>query len=145
MNADGCVLCDRAHTLDTADPGWLLRTGSWAVSMHPAMSVPGWIAAQTIRHTEGFDDLNTTEAAALGPLLCTVSAALTQVTGSRRVYTYALGEGCPHTHVLLGPPSAGLRGSAFIGALMRRDESLVDQAEAERIAKALRDTLSAPE
>jgi diadenosine tetraphosphate (Ap4A) HIT family hydrolase len=145
MNADDCVLCDRAHTLDTADPGWLLRTDSWAVSTHPAMSVPGWISAQTIRHTEGFADLNNAEAAAVGLLLRTVSAAVTRVTGSRRVYTYALGEGCPHTHILLGPPSAGLRGSAFIGALMGRDESLVDQAEAERIAKALRDTLSARE
>lgn len=145
MNADDCVLCDRALTLDTADPGWLLRTDSWAVSTHPAMSVPGWIAAQTIRHTEGLADLNTAEAAALGLLLRTVSAAVTRVTGSRRVYTYALGEGCPHTHILLGPPSAGLRGGAFIGALMGRDESLVDQAEAERIANALRDTLSTPE
>jgi hypothetical protein len=145
MNADDCVLCDRAHTLDTADPGWLLRTDSWAVSTHPAMSVPGWISAQTIRHTDGFADLNTAEAAALGPLLRTVSAAVTRVTGSRRVYTYALGEGCPHTHILLGPPSAGLRGSAFIAALMGHDESLVDQAEAERIAKALRDTLSTRE
>jgi hypothetical protein len=145
MNADDCVLCDRALTLDTADPGWLLRTDSWAVSTHPAMSVPGWIAAQTIRHTEGLADLNTAEAAALGLLLRTVSATVTRVTGSRRVYTYALGEGCPHTHILLGPPSAGLRGGAFIGALMGRDESLVDQAEAERIANALRDTLSTPE
>jgi diadenosine tetraphosphate (Ap4A) HIT family hydrolase len=145
MNADDCVLCTRAHTLDAADSAWLLRTDSWAVSTHPAMSVPGWIAAQTIRHSEGLADLNTAEAAALGPLLRVVSAAITRVTGSRRVYTYALGEGCPHTHILVGPPSAGLRGSAFIGALMRRDDSLANQEEAERIANALRDTLSTPE
>jgi diadenosine tetraphosphate (Ap4A) HIT family hydrolase len=145
MNADGCALCDRARALDTADPGWLLRTDSWAVSTHPAMSVPGWLAVQTIRHTERLADLNTAEAAALGPLLRAVSDAVTRVTGSCRVYTYSLGEGCPHTHILIGPPSAGLRGGAFIGALMGRDESLVDQAEAERIANALRDNLSTRE
>jgi diadenosine tetraphosphate (Ap4A) HIT family hydrolase len=144
MNADDCVLCDRAHTLDAADPGWLLRTDAWAVSMHPAMSVPGWIAAQTIRHTEGLADLNTAEAAGLGPLLRAVSDAVTRVTGSRRVYTYSLGEGCPHTHILVGPPSAGLRGGAFISAMMRRDESLANQQEAERAADALRGTLSTP-
>jgi diadenosine tetraphosphate (Ap4A) HIT family hydrolase len=142
VKADGCVLCDRARTLDTADPGWLLRSDSWAVSTHPAMSVPGWLAVQTIRHTEGLAGLDAAEAADLGPVLRTVSAAVTQVTGSRQIYTYSLGEGCPHTHILVGPPSAGLRGGAFIGALMRRDESLADQDAAERTAAALADELS---
>jgi diadenosine tetraphosphate (Ap4A) HIT family hydrolase len=144
MNADGCALCDRARTLDTADPGWLLRTDCWAVSTHPAMSVPGWLAVQTIRHTEGLADLNSAEAAALGPLLRAVSDAVTRVTGSCRVYTYSLGEGCPHTHILVGPPSGGLRGGAFISAMMRREESLANQQEAERAADALRATLSIP-
>jgi hypothetical protein len=145
MNAAACVLCDRARTLDAADSGWLLRTRSWAVSPHPAMPVPGWVAAQTIRHTEGLADLDTAEAADLGPLLRAISHAVLRVTGSRRVYTYSLGEGCPHTHVLVGPPSAGLRGNEFLAALMRRDESLAHQEGTERTANALRDTLSMPD
>ena len=144
MNADSCVLCDRARALDTADPGWLLRSDSWAVSTHPAMSVPGWLAIQTIRHTEGLADLNHAEATDLGPLLRFISDAVTQATGSRRIYTYSLGEGCAHTHVLVGPPSAGLRGNAFLTALLRRDESLADEEQTERIADALRKTLSTP-
>ena len=107
MTASACVLCDRAAGLDAADPGWLLRTDCWGVSMHPAMPVPGWVAVQTMRHTEGFADLNRSEAEELGPLLSAVSEAVTRVTGSQRVYTYSLGEGCPHTHVLVGPPSCG--------------------------------------
>jgi hypothetical protein len=141
MTAGTCALCDRARILDAADPGWLVRTNLWAVSTHPGMSVPGWVAVQTIRHTEGLADLNATEAADLGPLLCRVSHAVTQVTGSRRVYTYSLGEGCPHTHILLGPPGAGQRGAAFLAALLGRDESLTDDAAARRAASALADEL----
>jgi hypothetical protein len=68
MTAGACVLCDRASGLDAADPGWLLRTDNWGVSMHPATPVPGWVALQTMRHTEGLADLNQPEAADLGPL-----------------------------------------------------------------------------
>lgn len=142
MTSDACVLCERACRLDADDPGWLLRSDRWAVSVHPAVAVPGWVAIQTVRHTEGLADLNATEAADLGPLLYRVSQAVTQVTGSRRVYTYSLGEGCPHTHILLGPPGAGLRGSAFIGALFNRDESLVDEAAAKSTATSLADELT---
>jgi len=101
------------------------------------MSVPGWVAVQTLRHTEGLAELDGAEAAELGPLLARLSAAVTRVTGSERVYTYSLGEGCPHTHVLLGPPQRDLRGSAFITGLLHRDESLVDEAATIRLAREL--------
>ncbi|MDT5184553.1 MAG: hypothetical protein QOI29_2711, partial [Mycobacterium sp.] len=59
-----------------------------------------------------------------------------------RVYTYSLGEGCPHTHILLGPPTGGLRGPAFIAALLGRDPSLADRATADRTAIELTGDLS---
>jgi diadenosine tetraphosphate (Ap4A) HIT family hydrolase len=142
MTTDGCVLCRRAESLDAAEPGWLLRTGTWGVSMHPAMPVPGWIAVQTLRHTEGLGDLNHAEAAELGPLLSQLSTAVTKATSSERVYAYSLGEGCPHTHILLGPPQQQLRGAAFITGLLGRDESLTDQAAALRVAVELADQLA---
>jgi diadenosine tetraphosphate (Ap4A) HIT family hydrolase len=142
MTADACVLCDRARQLDAADPGWLLRTDRWGVSVHPSMPVPGWVAVQTMRHTEGLADLNRPEAADLGPLLSRISHAVTRVTGSQRVYTYSLGEGCPHTHILVGPPSGGLQGRAFIAALVARDESVADAATAEQTAVKLAGELS---
>ncbi|WP_405608202.1 hypothetical protein [Streptomyces sp. NBC_01508] len=128
MTDDACPLFVRGTTLEAADPGWLTRTAHWGVSPHPAMPVPGWVAAQTLRHTEGLGTLNGDEGAELGPLLARLSAAVTRVTGSERVYTYSLGEGCPHTHILLGPPRRDVRGSAFVTALLRRDESLADAA-----------------
>jgi diadenosine tetraphosphate (Ap4A) HIT family hydrolase len=132
--AADCVLCERAPTLDVEDPGWLLRTEHWGVSMHPGIAVPGWLAAQTLRHTEGLAHLDEAEAAELGPLSVRLSAAITKVTKAARVYTYSLGEGCPHTHVLIGPPRRDLRGSAFLRAVLRRDEFLADEDEARRVA-----------
>ncbi|WP_297544734.1 hypothetical protein [Amycolatopsis sp.] len=114
------------------------------MSTHPALPVPGWVAVQTLRHTEGLAELSRSEAAELGPLLSRVSAAVTQVTGSPRVYTYSLGEGCPHTHILAGPPQGGLRGKAFIAALLDRDETLADQPAADRTAVRLAEELSGP-
>ncbi|MFF3466592.1 hypothetical protein [Streptomyces sp. NPDC002619] len=119
--------------------------GSWLAGadralgsvQHPAMPAPGWVAAQTLRHTEGLADLDDAEAGELGPLLRRLSAAVTWVTDSERVYTYSLGEGSPHTHILLGPPLPDLRGAAFITALMRRDASLADEAAALRVARDL--------
>ena len=145
MNTSSCILCNRAATLDSAESGWIVQNQSWSVSTYPAMAVPGWVAAQTTRHTEGLADLNATEAADLGPLLCVLSGAVMRVTNSRRVYTYSLGEGCPHTHILMGPPTAGLRGNEFLSALMRREESLTDIATSERIANALRHALTMPQ
>jgi len=143
MTGEDCVLCVRGAALAAA-PGWLLRTGCWGVSVHPAVPVPGWVAAQTLRHTEGLADLDAAEAAELGPLLSRLSAAVTRVTGSARVYTYSLGEGCPHTHILLGPPQRDRRGAAFITGLLRRDTALVDEAAAARTADRLAAELADP-
>jgi diadenosine tetraphosphate (Ap4A) HIT family hydrolase len=142
MTAASCVLCDRAQALDVNNAGWILHTGRWAVSVHPAMAVPGWVAVQTVRHTEGFADLDAAEAAELGPLLSRVSQALTRVTGSQRVYTYSLGEGCAHTHILVGPPTQELRGAALIAALLGRNDSLIDPVAADHIALKLAGELS---
>jgi hypothetical protein len=148
MTGGDCVLCRRAAALGrlgrlgTGEPGWLLRTRAWGVSAYPVASVPGWVAVQTLRHTEGLAALNRAEAAELGPLLSRLSDSVTRVTGSERVYTYSLGEGCPHTHILLGPPQRDLRGAAFLTALLHRDEHLPDEAAATRVAGELADDLA---
>jgi diadenosine tetraphosphate (Ap4A) HIT family hydrolase len=128
-----CALCDRARTLH-ASSGWVLETSCWGVSPHPALQVPGWVAVQTLRHTEGLGTLNTAEAQTLGPVLSRVSAALAKITDAKHIYTYSLGERVPHTHILMGPPGHGVRGREFLDRLLRRDQSLVDQTSADRTA-----------
>src|SRR5882757_4096631 len=121
-----CLLCDRAQALDSSGR-WLLKTSCWGVSPHPALQVPGWVAVQTLRHTEGLGALDTAEAETLGPVLSRVCAAVARATETKHVYTYSLGERSPHTHILTGPPGRGARGAEFLDRLLRRDESLVDQ------------------
>jgi hypothetical protein len=128
-----CALCDRARALHTSG-GWLLRTSWWGVSPHPALDVPGWVAVQTLRHSEGLGTLDTAEAETLGPILCRVSAAVATATPATHIYTYSLGERSPHTHILIGPPGHGVRGGEFLDRLLRRDQSLVDVPAAHRIA-----------
>ncbi|MGW6769694.1 hypothetical protein ACWGBX_04670 [Streptomyces sp. NPDC055037] len=143
MTGGGCPLCERAAALSAVEPpGWVLRTAHWGISGHPAMPVPGWVAAQTLRHTEGLHDLDAAESAELGPLLTRLSGAVRGLSGSGRVYTYSLGEGCPHTHILLGPPSSGRRGAEFLTALLGRDSSLTDRATAARFTEALANELA---
>jgi diadenosine tetraphosphate (Ap4A) HIT family hydrolase len=117
-----------------ASYGWVLQTAHWGVSPHPALQVPGWVAVQTLRHTEGLGTLDTDEARTLGPVLSRVSAALARATEAKHIYTYSLGERVPHTHILMGPPGHGVRGGEFLDRLLRRDQSLVDQPTAERTA-----------
>jgi|GEM_PF-4972654 len=131
-----CALCDRARALDSGG-GWLWQTAHWGISPHPALAVPGWVAVQTIRHTEGLSSLNSSEAQALGPVLSRVAAALTTATAATHIYTYSLGERSPHTHILMGPPVGEARGGEFLDQLFRRDQALVDQPAADRTAAAI--------
>jgi hypothetical protein len=138
-----CAMCDRARALDSSS-GWLLRTSCWGVSPHPALPVPGWVAVQTLRHTEGLGTLDTAEAESLGPVLSRVSAALARATQTKHIYTYSLGERSPHTHILMGPPGHGARGGEFLDRLLRRDQSLVDQPAADRTATDVAALLAEP-
>jgi hypothetical protein len=71
-----------------------------------------------------------------------LSVATTQVTGPERIYIYSLGEGPPHTHILMGPPRQELRGPAFLTGLLRRDASLADEKADLRVARELADALA---
>lgn len=68
------------------------------------------------RHAPGLADLTPEEAAALGPLLRQVCAALQNTTGAERIYTLMSVEGAPHAHLWLvpRPATATARGLAYL-------------------------------
>jgi diadenosine tetraphosphate (Ap4A) HIT family hydrolase len=68
------------------------------------------------RHALGLADLTPEEAAALGPLLRQVCAALLEVTRAERIYTLMTVEGEPHAHLWLvpRPAKATARGLAYL-------------------------------
>ncbi|HUS61528.1 MAG TPA: hypothetical protein VMY34_04975, partial [Acidimicrobiales bacterium] len=91
---------------------------------------------------EGPMSMNDEEAAELGPLICRLSAAISEVTGAARVYMLAFGELFPHFHVLLAPRLPGdppeLRGPG----LYQHRGDLIDADAAAEIASRITQLLA---
>lgn len=123
-----CPLCESLVSSDPPPGGWIFRDEFWAVSAHPGIAAPGWLAVQTSRHVETLAALHDGEATSLGVLLRDVSTWLQAATGADRTYTYALGEGVRHVHVLIGVPlsqsNPADRGARLLSRILARDPIL---------------------
>ena len=82
----------------------------WRVAHAFGTAQPGWLVVLPRRHVLALDELSHAEAAALGPLLRAVTAALREVTGCARTYValFAEAEGFGHVHFHVVPRHAGL-------------------------------------
>ena len=102
--AEGCAVCGFEHPARRAPDLVAWEDDLWIVRHHmlPA-PLPGWFMLVSRRHLGGPADLSDAEAAAFGPTLRRVSAAIKAVTGAPKVYAIAFGEGSPHLHVHLVP------------------------------------------
>jgi hypothetical protein len=136
-----CALCLRAAALD-ASGEWTWRGDQWAIAPHPGLAAPGWFALQTVPHVEGILNLSSSQADQLGPLLVAAARALATVCGDGPVYTYSIGAGSPHVHVLFGPPGRGRTGKDYLIGLLSRDPELADAAGAEALAARIRHELA---
>ncbi|MDX1872084.1 hypothetical protein SBI67_08135 [Mycolicibacterium sp. 120266] len=127
-----CTLCERLTSSAPPPGGWIYQDALWAVSAHPGVAAPGWLAIQTIRHVETLAELDHDEATSLGVLVRDVSTCLQVTTGADRTYTYALGEGVRHVHVLVGvplsPSNPADRGAQLLSRILARD-SILEQPE----------------
>ena len=136
-----CPLCDRLSSPTPPPGGWIHRDDSWAVSAHPGIAVPGWLALQTTRHVATLAELNDGEAASLGGLLREMSRVLQAATGADRTYTYALGEGVRHVHTLLGvplsPTNSTDRGSRLLTRILTRDPTLEQPQRRDEVCAAI--------
>jgi diadenosine tetraphosphate (Ap4A) HIT family hydrolase len=129
MNAQ-CALCLRLHEPTPPLGGWIRRDPHWAVSGHPGVAVPGWLAVQTVRHVTTLADLSADEAMGLGPLIRDASRWVQEATGAERTYSYTLGENVRHVHVLLGPPISATdpdgQGARLLSRILQRDATIED-------------------
>jgi diadenosine tetraphosphate (Ap4A) HIT family hydrolase len=101
---DGCPLCGT-----DAVPASRLIHGDrlWRVVHEPdPVVVPGKLYVTLQRHAESPAELTDDEAAALGPLLARVVAAVERETGAPRVHVGSYGEQVRHVHFHVTPRPA---------------------------------------
>lgn len=139
---EGCYICRKLAGVEEQPPGgYVVQGAGWRVGHAPARMGPaGTLVVELERHALGLADLTPDEAAALGPLLRRVCAALVEATGAERIYTLMTVEGAPHAHLWLVPRAADVaeRGLAFLGL----DRSCTKE-EAAVMAERLRGELGA--
>jgi diadenosine tetraphosphate (Ap4A) HIT family hydrolase len=69
----------------------------------PMFSQPGWVGLVANRHVEHLDELTADELAGFGMVAAQVQRAITEVTGSRKVYLWMFGDRAPHLHAVQAP------------------------------------------
>jgi histidine triad (HIT) family protein len=105
QSATGRFVCDK-HRLGDAAAGGVLYEDQLVYAGHlHALTGPtayrGYLVAEPKRHARDLGDLTDEEAAALGRLINRLARALKEVAGAEHVYSFVLGHGVPHLHVLV--------------------------------------------
>jgi diadenosine tetraphosphate (Ap4A) HIT family hydrolase len=140
-----CYSCDSSAALDSQpDRERVVVRDGWRVAHAFDASLPGWLVVLPMRHVLALDELTDDEAAALGPLLRDVSAALSAETGCVKTYTmlFAEADGFAHLHVHVVPrmpwfthDQVGPRVFTFLGAT---ESDRVPYADQDALARRLR-------
>jgi histidine triad (HIT) family protein len=115
MHHDGpsvdCFVCAK-HALGDSALGGVLFEDELVYAGHacPPSGPPayrGYLVAEPKRHVAGLDDLTNEEAADLGRLVSRLARALRDVAGAEHVYSFVLGDGLRHLHIVLAPRYPG--------------------------------------
>lgn len=149
MHLEDCFVCAK-HALGDAAPGGVLYEDELVYAGHayrPAEQVSayrGYLVAEPRRHAAGLGDLTDREASALGKLVNRLARALKEGAGAEHVYSFVLGDGPAHLHVVLAPRYAGTP-PEYWGVRLREwpDAPRVGEDEMRSLVARLRTRLSA--
>lgn len=124
MTADPeCLTCVHNSRTDLPPRERIHLGPRWRVAHAFGTALPGWLVVVPQRHVTALDELTSDEAADLGPLLRTVTAAMKGVLGCAKTYValFAEAEGFAHVHFHVIPRNADLpadlRGPRIFGLL----------------------------
>ncbi len=140
MNAAGSDLPPRERVYDD---------GLWRIAHALSSTLPGWLVVLPKRHITSLAELTPEEAAALGPLLQRLSAALAEVTGCVKTYValFAEAEGFEHLHIHVVPRVPDLpddrRGPRVFGYLAEDEADWLPEPQRDRLAAQVGAALSA--
>lgn len=146
-----CVACRATRGEIVAPGGALYDDGLWRLE-HTFEPLPmvGWLVLKPLRHVENVADLTPDEAAALGPLLRRIVAAMNETVSPAKVYAALFAEAVAHLHIHLIPRAPGLSDALrgpnvfqLLSAASRSGANQGDSAEARRVALAIKQRLEA--
>lgn len=105
-----CFVCAK-HAMGGSALGGVLFENDLVYSGHAHATggavYRGYLVAEPKRHVAGLGDLSDEEAGALGQLVNRLARALKDVAGAEHVYSFVIGHGPPHLHVVLAPRYPG--------------------------------------
>jgi histidine triad (HIT) family protein len=144
LSSAKCFVCAK-HALGDAAPGGVLFEDQLVYAGHaypldePESAYRGYLVAEPRRHAAGLGDLTDREAFALGLLVSRLARALKEVAGAEHVYSFVLGHGLAHLHVVLAPRYAGTP-REFWGVRLREwpDAPRVGEVDVRRLVARLR-------
>ena len=142
LTRPGCPECGLVAAGTTPLGAPVLRRGPFVVHARPEPSpVPGWLFVAPARHVEQIDALDTSERAALGPLLAEVAEALRAETPCAKVYVSVFAEVLHHCHfhVVARPPD---HPEEERGPRLFASERQADPARALTVARRVHQRLS---
>lgn len=146
-----CHTCELVARRDTGSaPLWdhILRTSGWDLVHCYGTSLEGWLVLALRRHASCLAELTEAEAQELGPLIRSVSRALSEVVACTKTYAVQFAESPEHqhVHVHLIPRAAELppelKGPGIFALLGLPPEQCVTDARMDAIARAVQERLA---
>ena len=125
-DAHSCHICARFGKAAAEDLAW--SDDNWVAGN--ILGVPGWVMVATRQHTEGSWALTDAQAASMGSVLRSITAAVKQVADAERVHLIAQGETALHFHYLIIARRKGETPIFDGGELGRRGPALADAGKA---------------
>jgi len=142
VSDDRCSIC----TLIAEPPrgGLVYEDAYFAATIHAGGPIPGWLILSLKRHELPLTSLLTDdEAAALGPAMRRLVAAIVEAVDAERVYATLFGEGAAHWHMLLAARAAHIPQGVRQAELLRHVDDYADLESAVRAADRIREALAA--
>ena len=112
MNVEGCLACDLASGRRPLPGGVIHERDGWVVEHCVGPLGVGTLIVKPRRHLTRVTDLDTQEAAALGPMLVRAAQVVTALTDPEQVYVtlWSHAEGVPrHIHFVIQPVTSETR------------------------------------
>lgn len=137
--ARGCAICARVDS----PTGVVYKDANWILRHSHETNILGYLVLEARRHWLDLSDANDAEASSHGEVLRAAMKAIRQVTGCERIYTFSLGESCPHYHLHMVPRMSGMprayraRGVMQYPLTPATDPALMEVA-CERLSRHLR-------